>query len=466
MQENPLGKVSSNVARHFSEDIWHADRRSDPVLRRGLTAFSRWLYLVAGGFMGNQSLIRASALTFTTILSIVPFLAVAFALSKGFGLQNTEFIRGVLLRITGGRGELVELVLAYIANTNVKALGWLGVTMLLLTVFSMVGTVEKAFNTIWGVRRGRTPWRKFTDFFSVILVCPLIVLVAASFTVKLHKNEMLLGLLPTETIGFIEAMVLKLVPYLLIWIAFVFAYAFIPNTRVRIGPAVLGGFIGGFLWQSAQWGYIMWQVGVAKYNAIYGSFAQLPLLLVWLYISWAIVLLGAEMTHAAQNLHAAAGRRFLGRASAEERQKAALLLMVFVTRRFEAGGRPHTMPELAGLTGLPEELAQELLQALADAGLLVMSLRGDGAGEFVPAVSAESIRIADVIRVPVRLGASGRSGLFTGDFAFVDRTFDALDQAVTQSPANATLAAFAHLADAQDEKSPAPDAQPPSGDRC
>lgn len=440
---NRLDKVQAGLLKHFSQDIWSDEPRPRRRVRAWANALSRWVFLSVTGFFENQCLIRAAALTFTTILSIVPLLAVAFSISKGFGIQNTEFVRGLLLRITGDRAEVAERILTYIGNTNVKTLGWLGVITLLVTVFSMVGTVEKAFNTIWGVRRGRSAWRKFTDFFSVILVCPLIIVLSASFTVTLRKSDIIKELLSVSAIGGLESLVLQLVPLFLLWMAFTFAYAFIPNTRVHLSSAATGGFLASILWQSAQWVYINWQIGVNKYNAIYGSFAQLPLLLVWLYISWVVVLLGAEMCHAKQNLNAFTTRRFLGRASAEERQKVALLLLLYVTRRFLAGLAPATYEEAARHLAVPVELVAELTQGLVTAGLAVLS-GDDGSNRLVLARTPELIRITDVIESVTRCGpGAGRYTLTVGRYAFVDEAFAELRRAAVESPANATLASFA-----------------------
>ena len=281
-------------------------------------------YMVATNFLADHCIIRASALTFTTILSIVPLLAVAFSISKGFGLQNAGFFRDFLMGVSAGRAEVVDKILQYIANTNVKTLGWIGVGTLLLTVFTTVGNVERAFNSIWRVKRGRTSWRKFTDFFSVIVICPIIVLVAASFTVAVQKLDLVHEFVTNPGYDWLEKLVFKLVSLALVWVGFTFVYAFVPNTRVRLKSAAVGGVIAGSMWQSAQWFYIHWQIGFTKYNAIYGSFAQLPLFLVWLYISWIIVLVGAELSYAMQHLGAFVRQGLSEQLSPLSRQKVAM----------------------------------------------------------------------------------------------------------------------------------------------
>ncbi|MDO9083629.1 MAG: YihY/virulence factor BrkB family protein, partial [Humidesulfovibrio sp.] len=304
MAKETFKTVKGRVARHFRQDIWSKDLGSLAGWRQRAYAVSRMAYMVCTGFLTDHCIIRASALTFTTILAIVPLLAVAFSISKGFGLQNADFFRDFLLGVSAGREEVVDKILQYIGNTNVKTLGWLGVGALLFTVFTTVGNVERAFNTIWAVKQDRTSWRKFTDFFSIIVICPLVVLVAASFTVALQKTDLVHAFIANPALEWLERLLLKIMSLALVWVGFTFAYAFIPNTRVKLKAAALGGVVAGSLWQAAQWAYIHWQIGFSKYNAIYGSFAQLPLFLIWLYISWVLVLLGAEISFAAQHLHA------------------------------------------------------------------------------------------------------------------------------------------------------------------
>lgn len=162
-------QTSKRLKSHFKEDIWARSTTETPFYIRLWRGFWRLLYLVGFGFVKDQTIIRAAALTFTTILSIVPFLAVAFSISKGFGLQNTAFIRTLILKMTTGRVEVADKIIEYIDRTNVQALGWVGVATLLFTVFSLIGTTEKAFNTIWNIRRGRSAWRKVADFFRLFL---------------------------------------------------------------------------------------------------------------------------------------------------------------------------------------------------------------------------------------------------------------------------------------------------------
>ncbi len=433
--------VKGRVARHFRQDIWSKDLGSLAGWRQRAYAVSRMGYMVCTGFLTDHCIIRASALTFTTILAIVPLLAVAFSISKGFGLQNADFFRDFLLGVSAGREEVVDKILQYIGNTNVKTLGWLGVGALLFTVFTTVGNVERAFNTIWAVKQDRTSWRKFTDFFSIIVICPLVVLVAASFTVALQKTDLVHAFIANPALEWLERLLLKIMSLALVWVGFTFAYAFIPNTRVKLKAAALGGVVAGSLWQAAQWAYIHWQIGFSKYNAIYGSFAQLPLFLIWLYISWVLVLLGAEISFAAQHLHAYVRRGLSAGLSPLSRQKAALLALAHLAARFQAGLAPQALPEIAQALRLPQDVLADVLGLLAEVGMTV-ELRQEEARSFTLAVSPELIRVADVAGAVLECGGGDECGLLMSDDGRVDALFAEFGQAVQGSAANVTLAEF------------------------
>jgi len=433
-----IGHAPRRLKRHFLEGIWVRNAADTPYLTRLWRGGCRLLYLIGFGFIKDQCIIRAAALTFTTILSIVPFLAVAFSISKGFGLQNSEKMREWVLYLTTGRPEVADKIIEYIDRTNVQALGWVGVATLLFTVLSLVGTIEKAFNTIWHVNKGRSAWRKVTDFFPVIVFGPLILFVASSFNVSLQQQDMVSTLLSVETIGLLEAIFLKLTPYMLIIIAFSMMYAFIPHVRVKISSAVLGGALGGILWQLAQWGYIYWQIGAAKYNAIYGSFAQLPVLLIWLYISWIIVLLGAEVSYAWQNINTFVKQRYFGQATPLERQKIAVLMMVILAKRFYHGEPLPSVESLSDALMAPSDLISDLFTLLQRAGYTVLT-SDRGQEVYAPARSLDGVRVLDVIKVVNMDGDNRIFKDFAEKFGFLDALFSRLGEATFKSDANLTL---------------------------
>ena len=357
---------------------------------------------------------------------------------NNFGYAYAE--ANVRMGVSAGRAEVVDKILQYIANTNVKTLGWIGVGTLLLTVFTTVGNVERAFNSIWRVKRGRTSWRKFTDFFSVIVICPIIVLVAASFTVAVQKLDLVHEFVTNPGYDWVERLLFKLISLALVWVGFTFVYAFVPNTRVRLKSAAVGGVIAGSMWQSAQWFYIHWQIGFTKYNAIYGSFAQLPLFLVWLYISWIIVLVGAELSYAMQHLGAFVRQGLAEQLSPLSRQKVAMASMRHIAARFAAGLSPLPSVELARTLRLPPDVVEESLAACAASGLTV-PLGDEEAHGYGLAIAAENIRLAEIVAVVDNCGEGMSCGAVVE--SDVDGVFEAFAEAVRSSPANVTLAEYA-----------------------
>lgn len=424
--------ITDRVIDYFQSEIWELGNTNAPFPLRILNKISRIIYLVISGFLNDQCMIRASALTFTTMLSIVPFLAVAFSIAKGMGLQDSQFIHDILLKVSAGREEVVVKILEYIDNTNVNTLGWIGMGTLLFTVLSTVGAIEKAFNLIWKIKKGRTFWRKFTDFFSVTLICPVAVILATSISVSVKQQVVVKKLESFYGMSLLESGLIYMAPFFTIWIAFTFIYAFMPNTRVRISAALSGGIVAGTIWQMAQWGYINWQVGVSKYNAIYGSFAQLPLFLLWLYISWVIVLLGAEIAYAVQNVVTFRQNRIVSDSSLEDLQKFSLLALSVMGRRFEKGEPPYTVEELSEKMGIPVSFITTLFEMLVEEGLLVAGsdLEDD---VYTFAVSPERITVMRVLGSLATYGGGVAGKVDTGEMRFVNGLINDIKDAIRNS---------------------------------
>ncbi|MEG6551180.1 YihY/virulence factor BrkB family protein, partial [Desulfocurvibacter africanus] len=330
---NLLKRFSAMLAS-LSQDIWS---EQGPFRSRRVLTLIRWAHLVLLGFVRDKCHLRATALAYATILSLAPLMAVALSISKALGLHDSAFIRAALLRITAGREELARTILHFVETSSVRTLGYLGTLVLIAMAVAMVITVENAFNAIWGVARGRSLWRKFTDFFSVLVLSPLLVFLAVSFTVSLQSEALVQRMLEFTALNYLHLLALKLAPYVMVWLAFLFLYSFMPHTKVRLRSAAVGAVLAGTLWQLAQWVYIRHQVSLTDYGAIYGSFAQFPLFLIWMYISWVIVLLGGEISYAAQHLSTFEGELRAGRAGFRDRLEAAWLMLVCLARRFEAG---------------------------------------------------------------------------------------------------------------------------------
>jgi len=285
-------------SRNFLDhELWEMDATDKPWWRRALINQGQILALVVRGFISDGCMLRASALTFTTLLSLVPLLALVFSVLKGFGVQN-ELEPLLLEQLAVGGGAAVTKIVEYINNTNVARLGSYGLIFLIVTVLTLLSNIEKSFNSVWGVVETRPMLRRFTDYFSVVTIGPLLVVVAISMTSTLKSQQLVITLIKYEYLGEVLLFMFEILPFMVMWLVFAGLYLFMPNVKVSPRAALIGGVFGGTLWQLSQWGYLNFQVGVARYNAIYGTMAALPILMVWIYLSWMIVLLGLEMTYA------------------------------------------------------------------------------------------------------------------------------------------------------------------------
>jgi len=244
-------------------------------------------------FYNDQCLTRASALAYTSLLSIVPLLALMFAVLKGLGVQHR--LEPLLLSRLSLDQATTDLIISYIDNTNVSTLGTLGAATLVLTAISVLGTIEGSFNYIWRVTRERTLWRQVTDYLGVVLLTPFLLLAGVAITSAAQFQQILHWILANGYVGAAAMTGLQLTPIAINAIGIGILYAVMPNRRPAWRPLVLSAVIAGVAWHLVQWGYVSLQVGVARSSAVYGALAQLPVTLVWLYVSWAIVLAGAEL---------------------------------------------------------------------------------------------------------------------------------------------------------------------------
>ncbi|WP_031479146.1 YihY/virulence factor BrkB family protein [Maridesulfovibrio frigidus] len=441
-------KIGDRVSDFFLNEIWNWNSQSADPVRRIFYTLSRILYLVVYGFWKDQCMIRASALTFTTMLSIVPFIAVAFSILKGIGFQDSSYIHDILLKVAAGREEIVVKMLEYVDNTNVKTLGGIGIAALLFSVLSTVGTVEKAFNVIWDVKVGRTFWRKFTDFFSVIFICPVAVIAATSLSVAISKQAASSSLQNIYGISEVESLFIKLAPLVMIWIAFTFIYAFMPNTRVRLFSAAAGGVVAGTIWQLAQWAYINWQVGVSKYNAIYGSFAQLPLFLLWLYLSWIIVLLGSEVSFAVQNVMLYRQQRFMPNASMEDFQKISLLALSLMSVRFDRAEPAYYVEDLAEEMGVPVSFLSSMLDKFVDCGILIKGSDEEAEKDiYIFGISPNKITLLQILSALSGYEDRATKRINSSCMGYITGVVEGMRQAIIDSGQDVSLSVCANRMD-------------------
>jgi membrane protein len=349
-----------------------------------VTALRVWHVLnhAVEGFIYNNDLLRASALTFTVALSIVPILALAFSAVKGFG--GSERLRPLVEQYMG-LGSSSSQIMSYVENVNAAALGSAGGAFLLITVISTMGTVEQALNTIFNVPQSRSYLRKFSDYLSVLFTVPLLIVAALSLTAIFSVR---ISQFPFVT---------QLLPYLFVWAGFFFLFVFFPYTKVKYVPALIGSFVTAVLFQLAQWGYVRFQVGVANYRAIYGAMATLPIFLVWIYIAWAVILFGAELTAAVQRGDVPP---MLGPTSPDFLYSATMHILVRLADRAFHAGDDVTPWTLARELYVAEAAIQPILDGLKAGGFVIEADSSTGSlnqGLFL-ARQASTIVLADAIK--------------------------------------------------------------------
>jgi len=351
---------------------------------------------IAEGFARDQLLLRAHALTYLTLLSIVPLLALAVSLFDLVGgtAPVAEFL---VEQFAAGAPEAGERILEFVEDLQFGALGTVGGTLLILTTVLAVGNIEQALNAIWGVTQQR-PWlRRIPDYLAVVLISPLLLGTALSFAATLQSYWLMERLRQLPGFAGLQRLALGLVPMLLIFLGLAFLYWFMPNTKVRKRSALLGAFVAAVLFVVAQRLYVGLSIGAASYNAMFGGFAALPLLMVWVYVSWAITLLGAEVAYAHQTL-ALYRREVRGtQAGPAARETVGLAVALVVARAFSEGAPPWDESGLSDHLDVPLRTVREVTSALERAGLLVRIEHAEREGVFQLGRAADRVRVEDVV---------------------------------------------------------------------
>jgi membrane protein len=387
-------KMTVRLRHFFSTALWEINTAECSRVKRYSLKSLQFLLLVVRNFWRDQCLLQASALAFTSILSLVPFLAILFAILAGFGLQH-QLEPLVLEQLSAGSQEVAGRIIRYIDNTSMKSLGVYGLLTLFVTVFMLLDNVESSFNTIWGVKETRTLRSKLGGYIGVILSTPVLVFSATTVTTFIESQDVFQWLLLAAHGGELLLYLLRFFPYLLIWVTLTFVYLIIPNTVVRLRPALTGAVIAGILWQIAQWGYIHFQIGFARNNAIYGAMAALPIFMLWIYVSWLILLFGVEIVHVQQNIKNLKREIRAGSISFRVRELLTLAILQTVATAITSGRQGVTGEELGDNLDLPERLLDELLDNLIATGFL-RTIPGDPP-RYTAAGDLQDIMVADVL---------------------------------------------------------------------
>jgi membrane protein len=452
-----LKKLQAEAQEAFDDvSLAHRDEREQTRLQRILHF---WL-LVARSFVRNRCPVRASSLAYASLLAIVPMLAVVIGVSSSFLKQQGEepierFVEQMVASVTPGgtstttvedavnttklaadtRREITQRIMEFVRNVRSGTLSVTGVVALLVVAISMLSRIEETFNDIWGVTRGRTWTARVTQYWGAITLGPILWAAAVALTSGPYFESVRTFLVGLGPLGvFFMKAALWLLPYLILSLAFTLLYLLMPNTKVHWRAAAVAGVVAGCLWQLNQEFSVFYVSRVVSNTSIYGSLGAVPVFMIGLYVSWVILLFGAQVAYAFQNRRAYLQERQVESINQRSREFVALRLMAEIGRRFQHGEKPPTLARLADAVGVPTRLVNQTLAALIKPGLVVEITDSEAA--FAPAKPLAAISAQDILYA-MRVG-TGRNLATHGnsDRAVVIEAFDQIggaEQAVAKS---------------------------------
>ena len=439
-----IGDLISRIIDFIRVDIWRIRLDDLPFGKSFLIRQLRIIILAFRGYDEDRCLVRASSLTFYTLLSVVPVVAMFFGVAKGFGFEKR--LENQLFERFPGQEEVLGQVISFanslLEQTKGGLIAGVGLLVLFWSVLKVLGHIEMAFNDIWEIKKQRSWGRKFSDYLSIMLISPILVLMSGSATVFITTQVTQIAQ-KVELLGVVSPLLsflLKFVPYVLIWALFTILYIIMPNTKVNFKAGLLGGIVAGTLYQIAQGIYISFQIGAARYNAIYGSFAALPLFLMWIQISWLIVLFGAELSFANQNVDTYEYEPDSLKVSPGFKKLLTLQIVHVLIKKFANGDKPLTDVQISDQLDMPIRLVHSILFDLV-ASDLVSEIRTKADKEFAyqPARDINKMTIQYVLEALDHKGTEDIPVAKTDDYRALSEALQDFSEAMQGSPANKLL---------------------------
>ena len=432
------------ILNFVNRDMWRINLKELPRSRYfGLRAI-RIFVLALRGFAEDKCSLRASALTFYSLLSVVPVVAMAFGIAKGFGFEKN--LQNLIMTELSSHQEIAERVIGFadalLTNTRGGLIAGVGILVLFWSVIKLLDNIERAFNDIWYLKRGRTWVRKLSDYLTIMLICPILLITSSSLNVFIasQMEQITARIELLGRISFVFAFFLKLSPFFFIWILFTFIYMVMPNTGVTIRGGLFGGIVAGTIFQIVQKVYIFFQVGVAKYNAIYGSFAALPLFLFWLQLSWLVVLLGAEISFATDHEEDYEFGSDDLELSDYFKRLVALRVTALCVKTFSKGDEPLDTATISQILETPVRLVREVLNNLVKARVLSQVRHNDNSKNyFQPAQDIDNLTVKTVIDMLDRHGNEDIATAHDAELDNLSAAMTAMDQLVRNSSEDVLL---------------------------
>jgi membrane protein len=457
LQPQPVIRVSKFSLKDFDAllnkiidfvtvDIWRVRLEDLPFGKSFLLKQFRIILLTLRGFYEDKCFSRASSLTFNALLSIVPVVAILFGVAKGFGFE--AMLRQEILEKFPGQAqqEVLTKVIGFAESMLETAKGGviagIGMIILLWSVINVLSHIEASLNDIWEIKEHRSWGRKFSDYLALMLLSPLMFILSSSATVfvttqitQLTNEIKLLGII--SPLIFLS---LKLIPYVIIWILFTIIYILMPNTKVNLKAGLMAGIVAGTIFQLVQWAYISLQIGAARYNAIYGSFAALPLFLMWVQVSWWVVLFGAELSFANQNDNTYEYEPDAKNVSPAFKKVLTLQTAQLLIKNFAGGGEPLIDTEISYQLKMPIRLVHSLLYDLVESRVIAETrIKEEQKFGYQPARDINTLTIKFVLDAIEQNGTNTLPVARTEEFKALSAAMEKFRDEMEASPANKLL---------------------------
>ncbi len=423
----------NKIKYYLTEDIWDIWLSSLPKKKAFFININRILILTGVKIRENDVIEKAATLTFFTLLSIVPVVALSLAVTRSFNLENAEERFRYAL---SGQEQVADWIIKFAEKTLQTAsngiVTGIGGLLLIWTVIKLLSNVEKSFNLIWGIPHNRTWMRKISDYITLLLFYPILIFVIVSFcALGVTKLEILLNFLPNHKV--LIDVIRYVIPCSLAWGSFTFLYIFMPNTKVNFISGLAGGIFGGTCFILLQYIFIYLQKSVSTYNAIYGGFAAFPIFLIWLRLCWTLTLIGAQLSFSVQNVNDYEFYPRNKKISLQYLEISTLRIMKFLINRIKNHESKISAEKLSQKLEIPIQITMDLLQELVKAEILVECHSNAGRSEYLPCVPLDELNPISVLK---RLTENGRSAFEGKDYNEWIQCVNELWKKMESSPSN------------------------------
>jgi len=437
---NPISWILDQI-RRLNDVIWNTSLSEISKRKSFILKQMRIFVLAARGFTNDKVQLRASSLTFYSLLSIIPFAAIVFAIAKGFNVDNNIkiIIQEKFQSQAANLNWLVNEAQTAIEKTSGGYMAGVGIIILFWSVMSLLTNIESSFNHIWQIRTSR-PWhRKFTDYLTIMLIAPVFIILSISITLFISINlpDYMTNAPILDFFKPVISFLIQFAPYLLSWLALTVLFIIMPNAKVKFIPALISGIIAGTLLQVIQWLYIDLQFGISKLGAIYGSFAAVPLFIIWLQSSWIVVLLGAEISFANQNVSRYELESEALNISAYQKRALMLMILHMIIRNFSLGEKPISASYIAANLKIPVRLARDILQDLTNVNIVSVIHENDEKERlYQPAMDIHKLTVSFVFSRLDKKGVEQIMVIRNKDYEKIISMLEKFDKLIAKSDAN------------------------------